>query len=153
MPVFVVWYRGLGRLFTEGETFIDSFTVSLQSPNGRHLPAVRALQGDCPWPSKSGDNLAKRHCNWGIPQPIFRPATQKSDVSQLEVIYVSYPTDSPTTIGLGLCNSLEVLQLPAIIVPFGPIKGHWRSSMLHPSCGLETIIRKLISSSSWLSEV
>ena len=29
---------------------VDSFTVSLHSPNGRHLPAVRAVQGDCQWP-------------------------------------------------------------------------------------------------------
>ena len=26
---------------------LDSLTVSLDSPNGRHLPAVRVVQGDC----------------------------------------------------------------------------------------------------------
>ena len=26
---------------------LDSFTVSLHRPNGRHMPAVRAVQGDC----------------------------------------------------------------------------------------------------------
>ena len=29
---------------------LDSFTVSLHSPNGRQLPAVRVVQGDCQWP-------------------------------------------------------------------------------------------------------
>ena len=27
--------------------YVDSFTVSFNSPNGRHLPAVRVVQGDC----------------------------------------------------------------------------------------------------------
>ena len=31
---------------------IDSFTVSLHSPNGGHLPALRAVQGDCQWPRR-----------------------------------------------------------------------------------------------------
>ena len=35
---------------------MDSFTVSLYSPNGRHLPAVRAVQRDCHWLLKSGGN-------------------------------------------------------------------------------------------------
>ena len=33
---------------------LDSLTVSLHNPNGRHLPAVRAVQGDCQWPLKYG---------------------------------------------------------------------------------------------------
>ena len=32
---------------------VDSFTVSLHSPNSRHLPAVRAVQRDCQWPLKT----------------------------------------------------------------------------------------------------
>ena len=35
------------RLLLSVQSSIDSFTVSLHSPNGRHLPAVRAVQGDC----------------------------------------------------------------------------------------------------------
>ena len=36
---------------------IDYFTVSLHSTNGRHLPAVRAVQGDCQWPLQNGGNF------------------------------------------------------------------------------------------------
>ena len=35
------------RLLFSVQSSIDCFTVSLHSPNGRHLPAVRAVQGDC----------------------------------------------------------------------------------------------------------
>ena len=31
---------------------VDYLTVSLHSPNGRHLPAIRAVQGDCQCPKK-----------------------------------------------------------------------------------------------------
>ena len=31
---------------------VDAFTVPLHSPNGRHLPAIRAVQGDCQWSIK-----------------------------------------------------------------------------------------------------
>ena len=34
--------------------FIVSFTFSLHSPNGRHLPAARVVQGDRHWPLKNG---------------------------------------------------------------------------------------------------
>ena len=33
---------------------IDSFTVPLRSPNGRHLPAARAVQKDSLWGLKNG---------------------------------------------------------------------------------------------------
>ena len=35
---------------------LESFTVSLHSPNGRHLPAIRAVQGDCQLPLKNNGN-------------------------------------------------------------------------------------------------
>ena len=35
---------------------LDSFTVSLHSPNGRHLPAIRVVQGDCQWSMKNSGN-------------------------------------------------------------------------------------------------
>ena len=44
------------RLLWESMTRIDYFTVSLHSPNGRHLPAVKAAQGDCQWILKNGRN-------------------------------------------------------------------------------------------------
>ena len=34
---------------------VDSFTVPLHSPNGRHLPAIRAVQGDCLWHMRNMD--------------------------------------------------------------------------------------------------
>ena len=58
---------------------IDSFTVSLHSTNGRHLPAVRALQRDCQLPLKIGGNShwshePIRHCIWGVIKSIFASA-------------------------------------------------------------------------------
>ena len=35
---------------------LDCFTVFLHCPNGWHLPAVRAVQGDCQWPLQKGGN-------------------------------------------------------------------------------------------------
>ena len=51
---------------------VDSFTVSLHSTNnGRHWPAVRALQGDCYWPSKPRKFLpvtyARNASHGGVP--------------------------------------------------------------------------------------
>ena len=61
---------------------LESFTVPLHSPNGRHLPAVRAVQRDCHWGMKNGGNS---HCShkpiiqWGTrqSQSIFRPVNHK----------------------------------------------------------------------------
>ena len=92
-------------------TPVDSFTVSLHSPNGRHLPAVRAVQGDCQWPLKNGGNSRwswepKMHCDWGIPNYIEISQSQKGDISQLEAMFHVYSTDSLTAAGQGLCCSL-----------------------------------------------
>ena len=64
--------------------FIDSFTVSLHSPNGRHLqmPAVRAVQRDCQWHLKNGGNChqsCKPAMQWDTRQsrPIFRATNHK----------------------------------------------------------------------------
>ena len=47
----------------------DSFTVPLHNPNGRHLPAIRAVQGDCQWHLKMAEiptgHEATIHCDWG----------------------------------------------------------------------------------------
>ena len=47
---------------------LDSFTVPLHSPNGRHLPAIRAVQGDCQWPVKNGGNF---HPSYISPESIL----------------------------------------------------------------------------------
>ena len=62
--------------------FMDCFTVSLHSHNGRQLPAVKAVQGDCQWPLENDKNLhiphePLIHYNWGnhnlyLHQPITK---------------------------------------------------------------------------------
>ena len=55
---------------------LDLFTVSLHSPNGRHLPAIRAVQGDCQWPLIMWKfpqvKLTYNPLQPRKPQPIFR---------------------------------------------------------------------------------
>ena len=80
----LVMFRGLwnslvGLTDPEG---LDSFTVPLLSPNGRHLPAVGAVQRDCHWGLKNGGNSHWSHepiMQWGTrqSQPIFRPTSHK----------------------------------------------------------------------------
>ena len=94
---------------------LDSFTVSLHSPNGRLLPAVWAVQGGCQWPVKNGENSHPSHeqrilCDWGIPQPIFRPANQERAMpDSWRPCFIS--TDGPAATRLGLCSSLHGLRL------------------------------------------
>ena len=38
---------------------VDSFTVPLHSPNGRQMPAIRAVQGDCQLPLQNGGNFQR----------------------------------------------------------------------------------------------
>ena len=62
---------------------IDTFTVPLHNPNGRQMPAVRAVQMDCHWSLNNGGNpLWSREpiMQWGTrqPQSIFRPTNHKS---------------------------------------------------------------------------
>ena len=55
-----------------------TFTVSLHCPNGRHLPAVRVVQGDCQWICKTVKTPAdpvipcSMHRNTRQSQPLFR---------------------------------------------------------------------------------
>ena len=51
---------------------LDSFTVPLHSPNGRHLPAIRAVQWDCQWDLKNG-----RNSHWSCEQ-IMQQGTRLS---------------------------------------------------------------------------
>ena len=90
---------------------IDAFTVSLHSPNGRQMPAIRAVQGDCQWPWKwwkfplviwAQGSLQRRH----LPTYIKTIQPQRGSTS-----HVPYPTDSPTATRLGLCISLAMGRL------------------------------------------
>ena len=61
---------------------LDSFTVPLHSPNGRHLPAGRAVQRDCHWGLKNGGNYLWSHdpmMQWDTrqSQSIFRQTNYK----------------------------------------------------------------------------
>ena len=89
--------------------YLDSFTVPLHSPNGRHLPAVRAVQRDCHWGMKNGGNSHWSYepiMQWDTRQSqfIFRPITKAW--CQPVRGHVLYPTDSPISTRLGLCSSL-----------------------------------------------
>ena len=89
--------------------YLDSFTVPLHSPNGRHLPAVRAVQRDCHWGMKNGGNS-----HWSY-EPIMQWDTRQSQCMFRLITeawcqpvrgHVLYPTDSPIATRLGLCSSL-----------------------------------------------
>ena len=83
---------------------LDSFTVSLHSTNGRHLPAIRAVQGDCQWPLIM---LEIPTC-YMIPECVVTSITyiyieQPITKGWCQWIggHVSYPTGSPRTTRLG----------------------------------------------------
>ena len=89
---------------------IDSFTVSLHSPNGRHLPAIRAMQGDCQWPWKmveipTGHVSPEFIATEAFPNLYLDYPTTKGQHQPIGS-HVPYPTDSPTATRLGLCSSL-----------------------------------------------
>ena len=82
--------RGMSCLIPTPGPIIDSFTVSLHSPNGRQSPAVRVVQGDCQWPLENGWNfnrscksvmhyiMPRIQCRWGVPNLYLdQPITQK----------------------------------------------------------------------------
>ena len=93
----------------EVQNQLDSFTVPLHSPNGRHLPAVRTVQRDCHWGLKNDGNShwsCESIMQWGnnpnlyLNQPITKAWCQPTGS------HVSYPTDSPIATRLILCSSL-----------------------------------------------
>ena len=92
---------------------LDSFTVSLHSPHGRHLPVVRAVQGDCQWPlKKHGGNshrLREPTMSFNTRQswPIFRPTNHGRVMPANWKPCLIYLTDSLNATNLGLCSSLR----------------------------------------------
>ena len=81
----------------------------------QHLPAVRAVQGDCQWPFKNGGNShcsyrPRINCDWGIPNLYLDYPITKGWCQPIWG-HVSYPTDSPISNMLRLCNSLASLWL------------------------------------------
>ena len=104
---------------------LHSFTVPLQCPYGRHLPAVNAVQGDCHWGLKAVGNSywsAEPMMQWGTRQlqTIFRQPIAKGGFQPIGG-YVSYPTDSHTATRLGPCSSLSPrsLEVPPLYCFWG----------------------------------
>ena len=87
-----------------------SLIISLHSPNGGLLPAVRAVQRDCQWLLKNGENSYRsyelRSIKTGAyPNHISEQSTTPGWCQPVEG-HVSYPTVSPTPTRLGPCISL-----------------------------------------------
>ena len=83
---------------------VDFFTVPLHCPNGRQMPAIRAVQMDCHWghwghvsPQCNG---ALGNPNLYLDQPITKVQCQ--------------PADSPIAARLGLCSSLIFMKCNAV---------------------------------------
>ena len=117
---FTVRGVSLGHWYT-----IDSFTVSLHIPNGRHLPAVRDVQGDCQWALKNEGNShwlrELTNASWhNQSQLIFRPINHKRAMPASCRPYVTYPNDSLPATRLGLCSSLDVSKLMKHSLLFTP---------------------------------
>ena len=91
---------------------VDTFTVSLHSPNGRHWPALRTVQGHYQWPLEKSMNShlpgspnKENTMLMGIPPAEIKPANHESvDASQVGPCLQTF---SPTATNLGLCNSLK----------------------------------------------
>ena len=70
-PISIMITKSYLYNIQEWET-VNSFTVSLHKPSCRHLPAVRAVQGDCQLHLKNSRNShwphqPTIHCTWGNP--------------------------------------------------------------------------------------
>ena len=118
---------------------IDSFTVPLHSPKGRHFPAFRVVPRDCQWHLK---NVGNSHwlgqpmiqSDTGQSQSIFGPTKHKRWCQPIGGC-ASYPTDSPTATKLRLCNSLEGLAVTGEPLSLNPLWswakwGHTNSTYL-----------------------
>ena len=77
------------------QTIIDYFTVPLHSPNGRHLPSIRAVQGDCQWHLKISGNSHQScesiYFDWGNPNLYLNQTVTKGWCQSND----SNPTENP----------------------------------------------------------
>ena len=89
---------------------LDCFTVPLRSPNDRHLPAIRTVQGDCQWLLKNSGNSpqSSEPTAKAILTYIQTSQSGKSDACEVKIGgHVSCPIDDlTTTTRLGLWSSL-----------------------------------------------
>ena len=108
---------------------LDYFTVSLHSPNGRHLP--QTVQGDCLWLLTTveilTDHVSPRfiatqgNTNLCSDQPITKGCCQPI------VCHASYLTDSPSATRLGLRNSLPrhaIMSFPRLYIVSSELVHH-----------------------------
>ena len=92
---------------------LDSFTVHLHSPNGRQLPAIRAVRGTvCSlWKTMeipNGHMSQQSKCDWGNPNLYLWKPIRKG---WFQIIggHVSWIINSPDATRLGLCSSPSVI--------------------------------------------
>ena len=101
-----------------GITGLDCFTVSLHSTNGRHWPAVRAVEGDCQWPLKNSANSHRSHdttmhCS---------PTKFSADVESPNL----YLTQAIMQPGLGQVPDLRVrVQVRVLVICVSPSPSTW----------------------------
>ena len=96
---------------------VDFFKVPLHSPNGRHFPAVRAVQitkGTVTGVSKTV-GIPTGHvtplCNGALGFPkLYLDQTITKGQCQPIGGHVLYPIDSPITTRLGLCSCLLYIE-------------------------------------------
>ena len=97
---------------------VNSFTVSLHSHDGGHLPAVSAGQGNCQLSMKNGGNFHRsRELTWPVEDstvfhrqlrvPLHSPRRGNPILHLDQSTHASYPTDSPTVTWLRLLSSLK----------------------------------------------
>ena len=87
--VIYVGYEWFTNYLHQGSS--DSFTVPLHIPYGRHMPAARAVQGDCQWPKETAKiPTAHMHLQWILTEAILNyiqtSQSQKADASQLKAM-------------------------------------------------------------------
>ena len=90
----MVWTHTKEGDVEEARSQVDYFMV-MHSPNERHLPAFRAVQPDSLWTLENGGNSSQYcgsiiHCNWGISQPIFRPAHKRVMSANRRPCFISH---------------------------------------------------------------
>ena len=95
---------------------LDSFTVPLHSSNGRHLPAVKAVQGDCRWPLRNVRNHVIPFCiavyKWFIAGEEFPSLYLDQSTIQPATSAISCPNEQSYNRLLGLCYSLGWRPVP-----------------------------------------
>ena len=119
--VFLIYDDITSSFFIASHWSWTLFTVPLQSQNGKHLHAVRAMWGDYQWPYKRRKiptGITWAHTALCLSHNSLQVKSHDIYFDQLTISrqyqpiwsYVSNPFDSAVTARSGLCNSLPVLD-------------------------------------------